>query len=321
MKFFAPVLIPTLDRYSHFKECIESLLMCTHVDKTDLFIALDYPLKEVHWKGYNKIANYVTEIKGFKSVTIIKREVNFGVRENILDAREKIFKQYDRLILSEDDNVFSPDFLDFINQGLEVYKDRKDILSITGYQYPVSLPQNYKQDVYLFSGFSAWGYGIWKDKWDSIDWNIEELRIFLNNKTLANKLLSKNLIKGLNRIVETGNITGDTYIAYYQNVNNMYSVFPVISRVRNNGHDGTGIHGGNDPKAREVYSNQPISDGTLKIVLPIDIMPDETVIHSLRRHFNPPLIRKIINNPDVLLNRIKGLIQKFFTLGNQTNKI
>ena len=172
MKFFAPVLIPTLDRYSHFKECIESLLMCTHVDKTDLFIALDYPLKEVHWKGYNKIANYVTEIKGFKSVTIIKREVNFGVRKNTLDAREKIFKQYDRLILSEDDNVFSPDFLDFINQGLEVYKDRKDILSITGYQYPVSLPQNYKQDVYLFSGFSAWCYGIWKDKWDSIDWNI-----------------------------------------------------------------------------------------------------------------------------------------------------
>lgn len=314
MNNFAPILIPTLNRYSHFKRCIETLSLCTHAHNTDLFIALDYPFKEGHWEGYNKITSFVDEINGFKTVTVIKREVNFGVRENLINARKSIFKKYDRIITSEDDNVFSPDFLDFINKGLELYKDRKDILSISGYQYPVTLPKNYKQDVYLFGGFSAWGYGTWKDKWDSIDWNIDELRIFLNNKTLANKLLSKNLIKGLDRIVKTGEIAGDTYIVYYQNMNNMYSVFPIISRVRNNGHDGTGIHGGDDPKARKIYLNQPMSDGTLKIYFPVDIMPDETVIHSLRRHFNPPLIRKILNNHDVLLKRIKGLIQKFFTL-------
>lgn len=57
-----------------------------------------------------------------------------------------------------------------------------------------------------------------------------------------------------------------------------------------------------------------MSDGTLKIDFPVDIIPDETVINSLRKQFNPPLIRKIINNPDVLLKRIKGLIQKFITI-------
>lgn len=311
---FAPVIIPTLSRYKHFKNCVESLRLCKYSNNTDLFIFLDYPSKESHWDGYENIKKYLPTINGFKSINIIEREKNFGPINNFFESINYVLERYDVLIFSEDDNVFSPDFLDFTNQGLEVYKNRKDILSITGYQYPVSLPQNYIQDVYLYSGFSAWGYGTWKDKWNSIDWNIEELRIFLNNKTLVNKLLSKNLIKGLDRIVKTGKITSDTYIAYYQIMNNMYSVFPVISRVRNNGHDGTGIHGGDDPKARKIYLNQPMSDGTLKIDFPIDLMPDETVIHSLRKQFNPPLIRKIINNPDVLLKKIKGLIEKFTTL-------
>lgn len=312
MKTLAPVLIPTLNRYTHFKTCIESLLNCTNASNTDLFIALDFPLKDCHFEGYNQIKSYLTTINGFKSINIIEREKNLGPINNFFESINYVLERYDRFIFSEDDNVFSPDFLDFINQGLEVYKDRKDIISITGYQYPVILPKNYKQDVYLFSGFSAWGYGTWKDKWNNIDWNIDELRIFLNNKTLANKLLSKNLIKGLDLIVKTGKITGDTYIAYYQSKKNMYSVFPVISRVRNNGHDGTGIHGGDNPKARKIYLNQPMSDGTQKFDFPVDIMPDETVIHSLRKHFNPPLIRKLINNPDVLLKKIKVYIQKVF---------
>lgn len=49
---FSPVLICTLNRYVHFKRCIESLSACTYADKTDLFIGLDYPLKDEHWEGY-----------------------------------------------------------------------------------------------------------------------------------------------------------------------------------------------------------------------------------------------------------------------------
>lgn len=311
---FAPVIIPTLSRYGHFKNCVESLRLCKYSNNTDLFIFLDYPSKESHWDGYENIKKYLPTIKGFKSINIIERKRNFGAVDNFFKSVEYVLERSDRLIFSEDDNVFSPDFLDFVNQGLDVYKDRKDILSINGYQYPVILPKINKQDVYLYNGFSAWGFGTWKDKWYEINWDLEALNSRLNNKRQANNLLSKKMIKSLNEIVETGNIKGDVIICYHQTVSNMYSVFPFVSRVKNTGHDGSGVHGGNSAKARKIYLNQPMSDGTLKIDFPVDIMPDETVIHSLRRHFNPPLIRKIINNPDVLLKRIKGLIQKFITI-------
>lgn len=306
---YAPVLIPTLNRYNHFVNCVESLSACTHADQTDLFITIDYPFKEEHWEGYNKICSYVERIVGFKSLTIIKRTKNLGARDNIFNARERIFNDYDRLILSEDDNIFATDFLLFINEGLEVYKNRDDIFSIVGYNFPIDIPINYTNDVYLFNGFSAWGYGIWKEKWVKLKWDINELENFIANKKRAKKLLSKNILKGLKRIVDTGRITGDTYICYYQTVNNLYSVFPVVSRVRNNGHDGSGIHGGNSRHLKQLYSNQHLSDGTLVVDFPFDIKPDDSLLKGLRKHFNVPLLRKILKNPNVVIKKIAIMLK------------
>ena len=86
---YAPILIPTLNRYNHLKRCVESLAKCTHADKTDLFIALDYPLKEEHWEGYRQIKEYVSSIEGFNKVIIIQRDHNYGPVENFSNAENK----------------------------------------------------------------------------------------------------------------------------------------------------------------------------------------------------------------------------------------
>ncbi len=48
---YAPVLIPTLNRYEHFKRCLESLELCTGADKTDVYVGLDFPPSEKYHKG------------------------------------------------------------------------------------------------------------------------------------------------------------------------------------------------------------------------------------------------------------------------------
>ena len=50
-KSMYPILIPTLDRYEHFKKCIESLAKNTHANKTELVIGLDYPPSEKYMDG------------------------------------------------------------------------------------------------------------------------------------------------------------------------------------------------------------------------------------------------------------------------------
>jgi len=95
MNNYAPVLIPTLNRYKHLERCVESLAACTGANTTELYIALDYPLKDSHWEGYIKVCAYIENIQGFRNVTLIKRNTNFGAAKNLFDAMDELFEKFD----------------------------------------------------------------------------------------------------------------------------------------------------------------------------------------------------------------------------------
>lgn len=309
---FAPVLIPTLNRHIHFKRCIESLAKCTHAKKTDLYIAFDYPLKDEHWEGYNIIKQFLNQISGFKSVTIIERGRNYGAIDNLFNAIDQIFEDYDRVILSEDDNEFSIDFLNFINLGLEVYNNRADVFSISGYNYPIKFPKSYKSNVYVWSGFSAWGVGIWKDKWKKVKWDLYSLKKFLDCKSNIKSLdkIAENYVPALRKIIQTGFITGDTYICYHQFINEMYSIFPICTRVRNTGNDGSGINC--VELKNDIYSNQVLYNSLEKYSLNKEIGPEKRIYSILRNHFKVGLkkrIKKYVKNAFLKLNLYKFLMK------------
>ncbi len=259
MSNFAPVFIPTLCRYEHFKRCVESLANCTHADKTDLIIALDYPLKDSHWDGYKKIEAYLTDIKGFASVNVIKRNENYGAVRNIFETKKELFERYDRLIFSEDDNEFSPNFLDYLNKGLEKFKDDPRIYAICGYNYPIVMPEDYKYNYFLGKAFSAWGYGIWKKQYEVFkkDFTYSDVVRKLNNTKEAFKVFDN--INSLLKIAKDRQLCGDVIISSGLTLRNMRCVFPAVTKVRNHGHDGSGVNCG-VASNKELFIAQPLDD-------------------------------------------------------------
>ena len=257
---FAPVLIPTLNRYEHFRRCVESLAKCTHADKTELVIGLDYPPSEKYVDGWKKICDYVPTINGFKKVTIFKRDTNFGVGPNNIDMRNYARKHYDRYISVEDDCELSPCFLDYINKGLEKYKDDPRVFGICGYNYSVIDMAGYKKEYYFSHEMNAWGWGRWfNEKCETV---IREVRKpgYLTNlvKEIPFRTFLRDGTKRCNMLMEIGlEFRGDGYYTYYQWKNNMYCMFPTISLVRNYGFDGSGLHCGVDD-GNDTYSNQLI---------------------------------------------------------------
>ncbi len=286
MDNFAPVLIPTLNRHDHFKRCIESLSACKYANKTDLIIALDYPLKETHKYGYKKIEAYIDKIHGFKSITIIRRSINLGAIKNFHDSLAEVFERYDRIIFSEDDNVFAPSFLQLINNGLSVYENRSDIFSISGYNMPIPMPSWYKEDVYLAISFVAWGVGIWRDKWMKVHWTLEHFTAMLNNEKNY-EILKKSYQRYLPQLIatrDTGNLIADGVLFLYLLDKNMYSAYPVKSRVRNTGHDGSGD---------KIYLNQKIYGGLEDIYFPSDLQPNKKLLDLIINHMQPPIIFRL----------------------------
>lgn len=291
MDNFAPVLIPTLNRNVHFKRCVDSLSVCTNAIETELYIALDYPLNSFHHDGYNKILNFIEGITGFKQVHLIKRKVNYGSQKNYLDAINLIFKKYDRCIFSEDDNYFSPNFLDYINKGLHKYKDRNDIFAICGYNFPINMPTSYNKKIYLWRGLSAWGYGIWRDRWEKIrfdvdsDSSVTRVRSFLSDTKNIHKLeqVAGHYFPTVLKMVNTQFNIIEPLVVMYLVKNELLCVFPTISKVRNYGHDGSGEHC--NAIKYDMFSRQRIDVSNKFEYDEFVEIKDENIYRELKKHF------------------------------------
>jgi hypothetical protein len=251
IKLYAPVLITTLNRYKHFKECLESLEQCTGADKTDVYVALDYPPSEKYFDGWKKIDNYLNKKEssnGFRKLIVIRRNHNYGIGTSDSNGaclfREMIVGKYDRYINTEDDNVFSPNFLDYMNQTLETFMNDENCLAVCGYNYDIDL-FDYPSNIYLSYEYSSWGTGFWVKKVE----DSKKYRTIENVKSILSSwkkiwVLFKHEPRLLNTLllnVAINRTFGDTMRVCRQYLEGKYSVFPVVSKVRNNGFDGSGM--------------------------------------------------------------------------------
>jgi hypothetical protein len=302
LNFYAPVLIPTLNRYEHFKRCVDSLRSCIYADRTDLFIALDYPLKKSQWKGFNQINEFLKEITGFKSITIIRRKENLGATKNLLDAERRIYERFNRMILTEDDNEFSSNFLDYINCGLDRYENNDKIYAICGYCFPIKAPKSLQDEVYIYKGFSAWGVGRWKWKEEKMNYSIDTLREYLSNennkKTI--KKYSDLVYRLLQDTLKTDVIYEDIMISYQLIKNDMYSVFPKISKVRNWGNDGSGLHCGKNI----IFEKQNIDDNFKETIFPDLIQENAIINNKIRNLYSKKAIHRLKRKISKLTKRI-----------------
>ncbi len=248
---YSPVIIPTLCRSSHFTRCVESLSRCTGAGSTDLYIALDYPLRESHHAGYTEITEYIKNIQGFKSVNVIKREKNFGAVNNLHDAIAEVVRNYEMFILSEDDNEFSPNFLEYMNRTLQKFENDESVLAVTAYNRMIDTT-GYDANIYAAKSYSGWGTGYLRK-------DIEFILEHVTTESYAYQILKSwkqslilykrypSLLHGLLSIVKTGHVTGDTLVVSYMVLNNKYCIWPTLSKVRNHGFDGGGEHFGSVP--------------------------------------------------------------------------
>lgn len=249
--FFAPVIIPTLNRYDHFVSCLNSLEKCTGAQQTHVYVGLDYPPSEKYVEGWKKIDEYLRQKERFnlfKKLIVFRRDKNCGVgniQSNAMLLLNYIMDHYDSFIFTEDDNVFSENFLEFENKGLQMYRDDETIYAICGYCHPYrfkSLENNY---FFHQTDISAWGYATWTKKYKKAYTeiqggfirrsltikNIYKIRRFGYNHLFTFLLTAMH--KGWIRMM-------DSVLSVYIQLNDYKVVVPTISKVRNIGWDEKG---------------------------------------------------------------------------------
>lgn len=304
--FYAPIIIPTLNRYEHFVRCFESLENCTGANKTELYIGLDYPPAEKYIDGWRRIKEYLSQKEinnGFKNIIVLARTENFGAVKNIEELQSYISKRYDRFIFTEDDNEFAPNFLDYINKGLEKFKDSSDIYAICGYNYPIDM-NGYGNFYYFSREYSAWGCGYWTEKNNKVKEIIRKegyLADFIRQEPISTFIRNNFRLLPFVRYINEGYL-GDVYITTYLQTHGYRCVFPTVSLVRNWGHDGTGVNCHNNNGLTDKYKTQTIqTDRFFDFEGWVNRKTPKVVENELKQLYKQPL-KSIIKSLVLLLH-------------------
>ena len=114
----APIVLFVYNRPDHTRQTVEALQKNELAVDSELFIYSDAAKNENAEQKVNEVREYIKSIDGFKKITIIEREKNWGLANSIIDGVTNIVNEYEKIIVLEDDLVTSPYFLRFMNSSL-----------------------------------------------------------------------------------------------------------------------------------------------------------------------------------------------------------
>jgi hypothetical protein len=238
----APILLFTYNRLQILEKCVSALGKNKGAEESDLYIFSDGPKSEKDELQVDRTRSYMKTITGFKSVHLFCAETNKGLAKSIIDGVTEIINKYDKVIVLEDDLVTSSNFLSYMNQALEYYSNNPKIFSISGFSIPIAGLN--KEEVYFTQRASSWGWATWKERWNPIDWEVKDFDSFSKDSSARknfNKMgsdMSSMLEKQIKGEINSWAIRW----CYHQFRNNLYTVFPAVSKVENIGFNNEATH-------------------------------------------------------------------------------
>jgi len=231
------LIIFTYNRLNELKMNIEYLLKNKGSEKLDVIFFSDAPKKEADVPKVNEVRKYLKSVKGFNSIEIIEREKNYGLSKNIVEGVTEIINVYNRVIVLEDDLITSSNFLCYMKEALDFYDDKEKIFSVSGYSMPLKALKRYNYDTYLSYRPSSWGWATWKDRWNTVDWEIKDFDEFIKDKKLQ-KDFNKggaDLTRMLKHYFLGKNNSWAIRWSYNMWKQNKFSVYPKVSKIQNIG--------------------------------------------------------------------------------------
>ena len=324
---YAPVALFVYNRPVHTKATVEALLRNDLASHTDLHIFSDAPKKPAAEASVREVREFIRAVRGFKSITIVEREKNFGLANSIIDGVGNLCERHGRVIVIEDDLVTAPNFLPFMNDALEKYKDEPDVYSVTGYSFTNSISTI--DSTYFLPMTSTWGWATWTSKWKHFERNREALARDLSDPEFkrafdmgGNFSYAQMAQRAIDGVVDSWGIFWYYCVFKKQGV----SLFPAKSLVQNVGYDGTGTHsrGENEaplvpfePVLAETVIVKPNIKGFIQEILLADKTANERprrrevwARRLLSRDLGNKIVRKLVHRVSEKVDSVKLHLNK-----------
>ncbi len=254
----APIAVFAFRRLDHLQKTLRSLEQCEGYSGREVVIFSDAarPGKPEEALAVANVRAWLRRWCRVEGAVLVEAKKNLGLKESIVSGVSSLVEAHGRVIVLEDDLILSRQFLNFMNESLETFKDREDVVQVSGYMVPndMNLPQ-----VGLLRAPGSWGWGTWRRAWKNYSDDpislVEQVRS--GDSSRFNFDDTYDSLEALER-----NASGslETWaVRWYASVflRGGLTVYPARSLVRNIGFGDDGTNCKPGPMAR-VFARQPI---------------------------------------------------------------
>ena len=241
----APVVLFAYRRPDHLRRALDSLAANSGADLTHVSIYCDGAKSAADGDAVEQvreIARIANDTSKFASVRVIERDHNMGLANSVISGVTEALKDHNRVIVMEDDLVVSPDFLEYMNQALELYANNDEVISIHGFMY--SVPPVLPQTVFL-RGADCWGWATWRRGWELFEPDSQKLLKELDRSPdraqfdFDGAFPYRQMLKD-----QAAGVIDSWAVRWYASafLANKLTLYPGQSLVENIGQEGSGTH-------------------------------------------------------------------------------
>jgi len=291
----APIILFAYNRPRHTLQALESLAANPLANVSTLYIFCDGPKRWGDKAGVAAVRQVVRQRHWCRTVHIEERAANAGLANSVIGGVTQIIKRHGRAIVIEDDLIVSARFLNFMNAALAAYQETPEVMQVSGYMYPISMPD--KPSPVFLPIISSWGWATWQRAWDNFDPKMTGADAILNDPAMRHRFDLDgshpwSLLIDLQRKGRMDSWAIRWYISVFRA--NGLVLYPAQSLVQNSGFDGTGTH------------CTQMSDYQVTLAeSPCEQFPSTTVVDSRTYARLVDFHRKLIIPKPPLLDRIR----------------
>lgn len=244
---YAPIALFAYKRVEKLQECLKALENNHGADDAIIYIFCDGPKKKDDIVEVQKVREYIysyAKKNRFKKIYVRESKINRGLANSIIGGVTEVVNKYGKVIVVEDDLVTTNDFLQYMNDALNFYENMKEYGSISAYTFPMKQLNNYPKDIYVTRKGECWGWGTWKDRWNEVDWSVNNFAEYYQDRKKRKAFdsieygLDKMLIMQMSGEIDSWAVRWCYHLFFH----NLLTVYPKVSKTLNIGFDGSGTH-------------------------------------------------------------------------------
>lgn len=236
-----PIVMVGYIRRATLERSLLCLSQCRGVADHEIYLYLDAPYCSAHQLESDLMVQTAVSFraKGLPQLQVLRRRNNLGIPQNHILAVSEIIEKFGCAIFFEDDVCVSHTFLEYMDEALARYADDSRIFCINAF-FPTYMRRP-TVDLWLQPRLSAWGCGLWANRWRKVDFNLEEF----NPEDLTVRGMLDRSGRDLYNMccaIKDGSLrTWDAQCTYYMATHGLYAVTPRYSLTKNIGY-GKGLH-------------------------------------------------------------------------------